>query len=74
MQKSNSRMKSYQLSLEQHQVSTVTTNQTRNLVTNADSKNMSNYNVTIMPNLMATLSNIGGALCSTPQSLADTHY
>jgi len=27
-----------------------------------------------MPNVMAALSNIGGALCSTPQSLADTHY
>jgi len=27
-----------------------------------------------MPNVMATLLNIGGALCSTPQTLADTHY
>jgi len=27
-----------------------------------------------MPNVMASLSNIGGALCSTPQSLADAHY
>jgi len=27
-----------------------------------------------MPNVMATLSNIGGALCSTPQRLADAHY
>jgi len=29
-----------------------------------------------MPNVMATLAlpNIGSALCSTPQSLADTHY
>jgi len=27
-----------------------------------------------MPNLMVALLNIGGALCSTPQSLADTHY
>ena len=27
-----------------------------------------------MPNLMVALSNIGGALCSTPQSLADAHY
>jgi len=26
-----------------------------------------------MPNLMVALPNIGGALCSTPQSLADTH-
>jgi len=27
-----------------------------------------------MPNLMVALQNIGGALCSTPQSLADAHY
>jgi len=27
-----------------------------------------------MPNLMVTLPNTGGALCSTPQSLADVHY
>jgi len=27
-----------------------------------------------MPNLMVTLPNIGGALCSMPQSLADAHY
>jgi len=27
-----------------------------------------------MPNLMITLPNIGGVLCSTPQSLADAHY
>jgi len=27
-----------------------------------------------MPNLMVDLPNIGGALCSTPQSLADAHY
>ena len=27
-----------------------------------------------MPNLMAALTNIGGALCSTTQSLADAHY
>jgi len=26
------------------------------------------------PNVMAVLPNIGGALCSTPQSLADDHY
>jgi len=26
-----------------------------------------------MPNMMAALPNIGGALCSTPQSLADVH-
>jgi len=27
-----------------------------------------------MPNVMAALTNIGGALCSTPQSVADAHY
>jgi len=27
-----------------------------------------------MPNVTATLPNIGGALCSTPQSLSDAHY
>ena len=27
-----------------------------------------------MPNVMVALSNIGCALCSTPQSLADAHY
>jgi len=27
-----------------------------------------------VPNVMAALPNIGGALCSTPQSLADAHY
>jgi len=27
-----------------------------------------------MPNMMVTQPNIGGALCSTPQSLADAHY
>jgi len=27
-----------------------------------------------MPNEIAALPNIGGALCSTPQSLADAHY
>ena len=27
-----------------------------------------------IPNMMAALPNISGALCSTPQSLADTHY
>jgi len=26
------------------------------------------------PNVMAALPDIGGALCSTPQSLADAHY
>jgi len=27
-----------------------------------------------VPNVMAALPNIGGALCSTPQSLADAYY
>jgi len=27
-----------------------------------------------MPNVMAALPDIGGALCSMPQSLADAHY
>ena len=27
-----------------------------------------------MPNVVAALPNIGGALCSTLQSLADAHY
>jgi len=27
-----------------------------------------------MPNTMVALPNTGGALCSTPQSLADAHY
>jgi len=27
-----------------------------------------------MANVMVALPNIGGALCSTPQSLADAHY
>ena len=27
-----------------------------------------------MPSLMAAVPNMGGALCSTPQSLADAHY
>jgi len=27
-----------------------------------------------MPNVMVALPNIGGALCSTPQNLADARY
>jgi len=27
-----------------------------------------------MPNMMVALPNVGGILCSTPQSLADAHY
>jgi len=33
-----------------------------------------NESVTRMPNVMVALPNLGGALCSTPQSLADAHY
>jgi len=27
-----------------------------------------------MPNVMVALPNVGGALCSTPQSMTDAHY
>ena len=41
-------------------------------------KTIYRYNTTIecgpTANVMAALSNIGGVLCSTPQSLADAHY
>jgi len=33
-----------------------------------------NYKCGSMPNVMAALPNIGGALCSMPQSLADAQY
>jgi len=36
-------------------------------------KNHSKLECGPMPNVMAALPNIGGAICSTPQSLADTH-
>jgi len=39
-----------------------------------NAKQFQNYKCGPMPNLMAALPNIGGALCSTPQSLADAHY
>jgi len=32
------------------------------------------YVTRMMPNVMATLPNIGDALCSMMQSLADAHY
>jgi len=35
---------------------------------------LSTRNVGQMPDVMAALPNIGGAICSTPQSLADAHY
>ena len=31
-------------------------------------------NLEMWANVMVALPNIGGALCSTPQSLADDHY
>ena len=43
-----------------------------------ETKNRKKHKETIergpMPNVMADLPNIGGALCSTPQSLADAQY
>jgi len=33
-----------------------------------------NENAGPMPNVISTLPNIGGVLCSTAQSLADAHY
>ena len=35
---------------------------------------ITNWKYGPMPNVMAAVPNIGGALCSTPQSLADAHY
>jgi len=43
-----------------------------NLTHFVNNKNQLEYGP--MPNLMVALPNIGGALCSTPQSLADAHY
>jgi len=37
-------------------------------------KSLHNYKCGPMPNVMATLPNIGGALCSMPQSLADAQH
>jgi len=39
-----------------------------------EKQNKNNQKCGPMPNVMAALPNIGGALCSTPQSLADAHY
>jgi len=36
--------------------------------------NIQNEKYGPMPNMMATLTNIGDALCSTLQSLVDAHY
>ena len=40
----------------------------------AKTRNMLKLECGPMPSLMAALPNIGDALCSTPQSLADAHY
>jgi len=37
-------------------------------------KTKTNWKCGPMPNVMVALPNIGRALCSTPQSLADAHY
>ena len=37
-------------------------------------KTFSKLECGVMPNVMVALPNIGGALCSTPQSLVDAHY
>jgi len=37
-------------------------------------KNITKLECGPMPNAMAALPNIGGVLCSTPQSLADARY
>ena len=39
-----------------------------------DQQNRTKLECGPMPNVMAVLPNIGGALCLTPQSLADAHY
>ena len=39
-----------------------------------DTRNIVTLECGPMPNVMAALPNIGGTLCSTPQSLVDAHY
>ena len=41
---------------------------------NCSKKNKAKLECGPMPNVMVALPNTGGALCSTPQSLADAHY
>ena len=41
---------------------------------NAMHENVCKLECAPMPNVMVALPNTGGALCSTPQSLADAHY
>jgi len=50
--------------------------QTEMVVTAQDTryKNINKLECGPMPNVMVALPNIGVALCSTPQSLADAHY
>ena len=45
-----------------------------NALTTKTKKNYIKLECGTMPNLMVALPNIGGALCSMPQSLADAHY
>jgi len=47
---------------------------TTNMVFSNDDKILIKLECGPMPNVMAALPNTGGALCSTPQSLADAHY
>jgi len=42
--------------------------------TYSDHKNIKKLECGPMPNVMVALPNICGALCSTPQSMADAHY
>jgi len=44
------------------------------LVANQQHQNNKELECGPMPNVMVTLQNIGGALCSMPQSLAHAHY
>jgi len=43
-------------------------------IKNKEERNRMKLECGPMPNVMAALPNIGGALCSTLQSLADAHY
>jgi len=52
----------------------VLTNDTKQLCNRLKSLNTIKLECGPMPNVMVALSNIGGAVCSTPQSLADAHY
>jgi len=48
--------------------------QQKSKVKDTKPRNGKNLECGPMPNVMVALPNIGGALCSTPQSLADAHY